>query len=73
MLRYLAVAAAYSWAMLKFAGAVLVATLINAVINAFGVWIILEQFDYSLSGFWAYVIVGFGLAIIMTPMSDSDK
>lgn len=49
---------------------VLVSTLINAAINAVGAWIVLEQFNYSLPGFWSYIFVGCGLAIIMTPLTD---
>lgn len=56
-------------------GATLVATAIHAAINAIGVWIVLEQFDYSLSGgFWSYIIVGIGLAIILNGnVASSDK
>lgn len=52
-------------ALLLFIGATLVGTAIHALVNALGVWIILEQFDYSLPGFWQYIIVGIGLAVIL--------
>lgn len=51
-------------------GAVLVSTLINAAVNAVGVWIILEQFNYALPGFWSYIFVGLGLAIVLTPLTN---
>jgi hypothetical protein len=51
-------------------GATVVSIFINAAVNAVGVWIVLEQFNYSLSGFWAYILVGLGLAIVLTPLAD---
>lgn len=46
-------------------GALVLGTAIHALVNALGVWIVLEQFHYSLPGFWSYIIVGWGLALIL--------
>lgn len=51
--------------MLKFIGAMLLAVSIHAGVNALGVWIVLEQFNYSLPGFWSYIFAGYGLSIIL--------
>lgn len=71
MLDYLKAAALYVGAMVLYIGSNIVAVAIHAVFNALGAWIILEQFDYSLS-FWQYILVGAGLAIILNGNQASN-
>lgn len=68
---YIKKAAQYTGLVLLGIGGMVVASFWNALINALGVWIVLEQFDYSLpGGFWSYIFAGFGLAIIVATPED---
>lgn len=55
-----------------FIGGNIVALAFHAAVNALGTWIILEQFDKSLS-FWQYILIGAGLTVILNGnKADSD-
>lgn len=44
----------------------------HAAANAFGAWIILEQFDYSMP-FWNYIWIGIALTILLNGNASSSS